>query len=210
MGITNAKLTLKERLLSEKIRNQRIGLRQLQKLLNLKILPEYIECYDISNFQGQQAVASGVVLKNGLPYKTGYRKYKIQMENTPNDPAMIFETLERRFKHLLIVLNKQDTKNSNSLIPNLIVIDGGITQLNAALKARANIIPHDFHTLIPIISLAKQEEEIYYPLENNEYKILKMDPNSPGMLILRLARDEAHRFALTYHRKLRNKNTFLS
>ena len=212
MGVMNARLTLQERLLSERLRNQKIGLRQIQKMLGLPSLPEFIECYDISNFQGKQAVASGVTLRNGIPYKQGYRKYRIQMENEPNDPAMILETLTRRFERLNNQFKDEksiDTsKGSVSVVPNLIVIDGGITQLNAALQARDSMLAKQYHHHIPIVSLAKQREEIYFPLDNGEYKILQMDPNSPGMLILRLARDEAHRFALAYHRKLRNQATF--
>lgn len=188
----NAALSLKERILSEKIRNQRLGLLQIQKMLDLKNLPEIIECYDISNFQGKEATASGIMLKDGIPHKNGYRKYRIQMKNEPNDPAMIYETLSRRFRKL---------KLEKTITPNLIVIDGGITQLKAALRAR-----EENSIQIPLISLAKKKEEIY--TEHGE--ILDPDSNSPGMLVLRLARDEAHRFAVAYHRNLRMKRNLKS
>ena len=183
----NARSTLKERCLSEYTRSQRIGLRQIQKMLKLDKLPELIECYDISNLQGKNAVGAGVLLKNGIPHKAGYRKYKVKLYDEPNDPAMIFEVLSRRFARIA----RGEAQN-----PDLVLIDGGITQLNAAIKAR-----RDHALRVNIASLAKKDEEIYLP----NGRIIRMDPNSPGMLILRLARDEAHRFSLSYHRHLREK-----
>ena len=187
MAVINAKSLLKERNISEHLRNQRIGLKQIQQFLHLKKLPVSIECYDISNLQGKEAVGAGIFFKNGLPHKLNYRKYKIQLKNEPNDPAMMYEVLNRRFAR---VAKKE--------IPpaDLVLVDGGIAQLNAALRAREN-----YNLDIPIASLAKKEEEIYL----SEGKILKIDVNSPGMLILRAARDEAHRFSLRYHRALRAK-----
>lgn len=192
MAENNARLALRERILSEKIRNQRYGLKQIQKFLHLPVLPEVIECYDISNIQGTDAVGCGVMLKNGLPYKSGYRRYKIQTKQTPDDPAMIYEVLSRRMRTFT---------EKPSEIPDLIVIDGGITQLNAALKAR-----EENQVKVKIVSLAKKEESIFQ--ETGE--ILEMDKNSPGMLLLRLARDEAHRFSVRYHRTLRGKRNLKS
>ena len=192
MAITNASLTLKEDLLRENIRNRKIGLRHLQNILHLKNPPEIIECYDISNILGKEAVASGIQLKNGIINKTGYRKYRIRLKDTPDDPAMMHEAISRRMKKI---------KENPSIQPDLIVIDGGITQLKAALRAR------DEHALdITIISLAKKEEEIY----TEQGEILNVDKQSPGMLLLRLARDEAHRFAVQYHRNLRMKRNLKS
>lgn len=188
----NAALSLKERMLSEKIRNQRMGLIQIQKMLGLKNAPEVIECYDISNFQGKEAVASGVMLKDGIPFKSGYRKYRIKTKTEPDDPAMIYETLFRRFRRL-----KTEKKN----LPDLIVIDGGITQLRAAIRAK-----EENHSSVPVISLAKKEEEVY----TQDGEIINPDSNSPGMLVLRLARDEAHRFAVAYHRNIRMKRNLKS
>ena len=191
MAEKNVRLSLRERVLGEKIKNQRYGLRQLQKFLKLKDLPFLIECYDISNIQGKEAVGSGVTLRDGLKYTSGYRKYKIQTKDTPDDPAMMYEVLSRRFSRA------NEKKNS---LPDLIVIDGGINQLNAALRAR-----NELNLKVPVISLAKREEEIYC----EDGTILRMDKNSPGMLILRLARDEAHRFGVSYHRLLRDKKSFM-
>jgi excinuclease ABC subunit C len=192
MAQNNARLTLRERILSEKIRNQKFGLRQIQKFLNLVQPPEMIECYDISNIQGTDAVGCGVTIRNGIPYKAGYRRYKINSKNTPDDPAMIYEVLSRRMKAF---------KEKTADIPDLIVIDGGITQLNAALRARS-----ENHVAVKIVSLAKKEELV--TTENG--KTVSMDKNSPGMLILRLARDEAHRFSVSFHRQLRGKRSLKS
>ncbi len=187
MAITNAKSLLKERNISENLRNQRIGLKQIQQFLHLKKLPVSIECYDISNFQGKEAVGAGIFFKNGLPHKLNYRRYKIQLKNEPNDQAMMYEVLSRRFARVA----KKEIPSAD-----LVLVDGGIQQLNAALRARKA-----YNLDIPVASLAKREEEIYLP----EGKVLKIDMNSTGMLILRAARDEAHRFSLHYHRILRAK-----
>ncbi|RME91797.1 MAG: excinuclease ABC subunit UvrC [Candidatus Hydrogenedentota bacterium] len=187
MAVENARLTLRERLMREYTRRAKLGLKQIQEMLKLPKLPETIECYDISNIGGKHAVASGVMLKNGIPYKAGYRRYKIRTKDTPDDPAMMYETLSRRFARIA---------KGEIAPPDLIVVDGGITQLKAALSAR-----DEKNLSIPIISLAKKQEEIY--MEQGE--ILQQDKNSPGMKILRLARDEAHRFAVQYHRLLREK-----
>lgn len=197
MAVNNARLTLREKILSERIRNQRFGLRQIQKFLDLAALPETIECYDISNIQGKQAVGCGVSLKNGLPHKAGYRRYKIKTKDTPDDPAMMGEVIARRLARL-----KGEAKGEKRWgAPDLIVIDGGATQLGAALQARSQA-----GIKIPMIGLAKKLEEVY----TEEGEILQMDKNSPGMLILRLARDEAHRFSLAYHRLLRGKKAVTS
>ena len=186
MAQQNAILTLKERLLGERFRNQRIGLRHLQKFLNLSQLPKTIECYDISNIQGKFPVASGVMLRDGIPYKNGYRKYNIRGFDGADDPGMINHVIDRRLKKIATGQVKA---------PDLIVIDGGITQLRAAKNAK-----NQHAVNIPIISLAKKEEIVL----NEREQTIRMDKNSPGMLILRLARDEAHRFAVSFHRKKRD------
>lgn len=189
---TNAKLTLRERVLNEKLRNQRLALRQLQNLLSLPEPPNIIECYDISNIQGTNSVGSGVILKDGIPYKSGYRRYQIRDFNGADDPGMIHQVIYRR---LSAIAEKREKK------PNLMVIDGGITQLGAALRAR-----QETGVFVPMIGLAKKEEELY--LESGE--VLDPDSESPAMLLLRLARDEAHRFGVSYHRTLRKKQALSS
>jgi len=192
MATNNARLVMRERLLSENLRNQRIGLKQLQKFLGLKAPPQTIECYDISNIQGSEPVASGVMLRDGMPYKPGYRKYRIKTVEGANDPAMMFEAISRRLARV---------KAGEVAAADLIVIDGGSTQLSAAMRARS-----EAGLSIPMMGLAKKLEEIY----TEDGRILLFDKESPGMQILRRARDEAHRFAVSYHRNLRMKRNLRS
>lgn len=192
IALNNARLSLSERILTEKIRNQKLGLRQIQTFLKLQAAPHIIECYDISNISGKEAVGSGVMLKDGLPFKSGYRKYKIKNFIEPNDPGMMNEVISRRMARI---------SSGNIKKPDLIVIDGGKTQLRAAIAARK-----EHAVTVPMIGLAKKREEVH--LENGS--ILSMDKNSPGMMLLRLARDEAHRFGVSYHRNLRIKRNLAS
>jgi excinuclease ABC subunit C len=192
MATNNARLVMRERLLSENLRNQRIGLKQLQKFLGLKAPPQIIECYDISNIQGSEPVASGVMLRDGMPYKPGYRKYRIKTVEGANDPAMMYEAISRRLARV---------KTGEVAAADLIVIDGGSTQLSAAMRARS-----EAGLSIPMMGLAKKLEDIY----TEDGRILLFDKESPGMQILRRARDEAHRFAVSYHRNLRMKRNLRS
>lgn len=162
-----------------------LRVRDLQKVLNLKKVPRRIECYDISNISGTNATGSMVVFINGSPARDQYRRFKIKFTNTPNDFEMMKETLARRFKN--------DWPK-----PNLIVIDGGKGQLSAALEIQQK---YKYDTYI--VSLAKKIEDIFTP----ESKVsIKLPQNSPARLLLQSSRDEAHRFAITYHRHLRSKN----
>lgn len=143
-----------------------------------------IECYDISNISGRQAVGSMVVFTNGLADKSGYRRFKIKSVSGINDVAMIREILERRFGH------KWGS-------PNLIVIDGGRGQLNTAIKVLKKL-----GLGIPVVSLAKRLEEIYLP---ERRKPIRLSYDNNALKLLQRIRDEAHRFAIAYHHKLRNK-----
>lgn len=140
-----------------------------------------IEGYDISNLQGQKATGSLVVLTNGQIDKSQYRRFKIRSLQTPNDPAMIKEVLTRRVKH------------SQWPTPNLIVVDGGITQL----KAAQSVIPWN----IPLVGLAKHPDHLV-----TINKKLKLDPKNPGTKLLQTLRDESHRFAKSYHSHLRSRS----
>lgn len=157
-------------------------LMELQKVLNLPEIPKRIEGYDISNIGGTEAVGSMVVMTNGKIDKNEYRKFKIKTVSGANDPAMIGEIIKRR-------LTNDWPK------PNLILIDGGPTQLNAALRQLTD-------DKIKIIGLAKKQEEIFQP--NNPLP-LKLPKFSPALQLLQQLRDEAHRFAVSYHRKIRRK-----
>lgn len=159
-------------------------LEAIARELNLSNLPNRIECYDISNFQGSGSVGSMVVLENGKINKDEYRRFKIKTVEGINDPASIAEVLNRRFH------NPWDR-------PNLIVVDGGKTQLNAAAEVLQNL-----ELDIPVVGLAKRNEEIY---QLGQSRPLRLPKNSPAILLIQRIRDEAHRFAVTYHRKLRAK-----
>lgn len=152
---------------------------------------ERIECYDISNFSGKQATGSMVVFLNGEKAAKEYRRFKIRTKDTPDDFHMMREMLMRRLN------------NDGWPIPQLLVIDGGKGQVGAALKALANMGKR-----IPVIGLAKREEIIVVPLKKPggiEFAEVKLPHSTPGINLLRRVRDEAHRFAVTYHRLLRKK-----
>jgi excinuclease ABC subunit C len=157
-------------------------LTDLQKILNLAKPPQRIEGYDISNILGNEAVGSLVVMTDGKIDKNEYRRFKIKTILGANDPAMIGEIIKRRLAN-------------NWPIPDLILIDGGLAQLNSALKILGN-------KKIPVIALAKKQEEIYLP---NQPIPIKLPKFSPTLQLLQELRDEAHRFAINYHKKLRRK-----
>jgi len=166
---------------------------ELAKILRLKKIPTRIEGYDISNIFGQEAVGSMVVFKEGEPDKKEYRKFKIKIsEGMANDTRMFKEILERRF-------------NNNWELPGLIIVDGGKAQLNAAIKV---IKKNKFD--IPVISVSKgiglrsaaAPDKIFFP---GEKKPLELPLASPALHIIKRVRDEAHRFAIKYHRQLRGK-----
>lgn len=162
-----------------------IRLKDLKLKLNLAKLPRRIECYDISNISGKFATGSMVVFQNGKPQKEEYRRFKIKFLNTPNDFEMIREVIARRFKNTWPEAD-------------LMIIDGGRGQLSSALE-----IANKYQKNIPIVGLAKRLEEIYLPNDNIPISLPK---ESPARQLVQAARDEAHRFAITYHRLLRSKN----
>lgn len=161
-----------------------LRIKDLKQILNLKIIPKRIECYDISNIQGKLATGSMVVFINGQSAKDQYRRFKIKFLKTPNDYEMLKEVISRRFKN-------------NWQKPNLIVIDGGKGQLSSVAQ-----ILQKYEISTPVISLAKREEEIF-TLQNAES--IKLPITSPARQLLQSIRDEAHRFAISYHRLLRSK-----
>ncbi|NLV67125.1 MAG: excinuclease ABC subunit UvrC [Spirochaetes bacterium] len=188
----NIDIITAERRLSEQ-NNPVAGLAALKDSLELETEPEVMECFDISNFQGTDAVASMVQFKTGRPDKKGYRRYKIRGYEQSNDPGMIHEAVSRRLQFLV---------NENLPLPDLVIIDGGPTQLARAIEAAENFAPE-----LKIISLAKRFEEIY---TDPRREPLRLPENSPALRLLQNIRDEAHRFAVTYHRKLRDKRTIAS
>lgn len=192
LGTENAKQYLENRTENKLAEEARLmsSLKELQRLLKLPKLPGRIEAYDISNIQGINAVGSMVVFDFARPKKQDYRKFKIYTKSTPDDFAMMAEMLSRRFKHSF-----QERVSSSWPLPDLILIDGGKGQLSVATK-----ILKKYQLNIPIIGLAKRLEEIFLPNQKNP---LTLPPNSQGLFLLERIRDEAHRFAVTYHRKLR-------
>ena len=159
----------------------KIGLDKLKEYLNLREIPERIECYDISNLQGHQAVGSLVVLTHGEIDKKWYRKFKIMQDGKPNDTAMMKEVISRRLNH------------PEWPRPDLILVDGGKGQIKAAQTALAGKGWN-----VSLFGLAKRNEWLYQP----EGEVIKLPRSSPALMILQKIRDEAHRFAITYHRKL--------
>lgn len=154
----------------------KVALGELQKDLNLPNLPERIEGYDISNISGKDATGSMVVLTNGEIDKSQYRKFKIRLSGKPNDVAMMSEMVRRRLRH------------KDWSMPDLVIVDGGRGQARAA----------QFE--IPVFGLAKRQEWLYPPAG----EIIKLPKRSLSLKLLQKLRDEAHRFALKYHRKLRD------
>ena len=173
------------------------GLRELKNRLRLPKMPRRIECYDVSNIQGALAVGSMVVLEKGQPKPAHYRRFRIKTVAGADDYAMIQETLRRRFKRGLT------GEGTWAIIPDLVLIDGGKGQLNAALKLRQELGLDS----IPMVSLAKENEEVFIPGDPQPVYIAK---DSPALHILQRARDEAHRFAISYHRRLRHKEAITS
>lgn len=178
------------------------GLQELKTRLCLPRLPMRIEGYDISDIQGTLAVGSMVVLEKGWPRTAHYRRFRIKAVAGADDYAMMQETLRRRFKRAVIArvdgAEAISQKDSWTIMPDLILIDGGKGQLNAALEVTRELgIGH-----IPMASLAKENEEVFIPGKAEPVDIPR---DSPALHILQRARDEAHRFAISYHRKLRRK-----
>lgn len=160
-------------------------LNDLKEKLTLTKAPRRIECYDISNISGKMATGSMAVFLNGRPQKDQYRRFKIKFKDTPDDFEMIRETLSRRFKNPW-----PDA--------DLIIIDGGRGQLSSALE-----IVNKYDKKIPIVSLAKKQEQIYTPTSSDPISLPK---ESPARQLAQALRDEAHRFAITYHRLLRSRD----
>lgn len=162
----------------------------LQKDLQLQALPAVIECFDNSNIQGTTPVASMVRFVQGKPDKKGYRHFNIKTVEGPNDFASMKEIVSRRYKRVI---------EEGEPLPDLIVVDGGKGQLSSACEALKEL---NIYGQVPIIGIAKKLEEIYYP---EDPLPLHINKKSPGLLLLQQIRDEAHRFAITFHRQKRSK-----
>ncbi len=193
MAEQNAALALQSHLLSRENRQQLV-LEELQRALGLPGLPNRIEGYDISSTQGDEQVGSMVVWENGDMKKDDYKRFRIRTVAGANDFASLEEMLRRRFRRGL---------EQGSPLPDLVLIDGGRGQLNVGLTVLQEL-GLDY---VPVVSLAKQREEVY---RGESLQPLLLDPTSPALHTLQKIRDEAHRFAITYHKTLRGRRTIQS
>jgi len=176
------------------------ALAEIEKELHLPHLPLRMEAYDISDIQGRAAVGSMVVFERGRPKSAHYRRFKIKTVSGADDYAMLHEVLKRRFKRFG---SETSTPDAWTIIPDLVLIDGGKGQLNAALSAMGEIGVAS----VPVASLAKENEEIFVP---EKAKPIVLPRSSPGLQLLQRLRDEAHRFALGYYQKIHRQETFTS
>lgn len=201
MAQLNAKEYLEKHIEKERIKyNNSIGaVKKLQEKLNLKELPLRMECYDISNISGTNKVCSMVVFKNGQISRKDYRKFKIKTVKGSNDFASLEEALKRRLTRY-VEQNGESFKEK----PNLIIIDGGKGQLSSCFDILKSFNLGD---KIQMISLAKRIEEVFFPLRSNP---VILQYASAELKLLQRIRDEAHRFAITYHRNIRTKKQTLS
>jgi excinuclease ABC subunit C len=173
------------------------ALEEIKEALNLPHPPNRIEGYDISDIQGAAAVGSMVVFDKGKARPAHYRRFKIKSVSGVDDYAMLAEVLKRRFK-------RTDAASGTwAIMPDLVLIDGGKGQINAALAAMREMGADS----IPAAGLAKENEELFIPRQS---KPIVLPPSSPGLQLLQRLRDEAHRFALSYHHKVRRRQTFAS
>ncbi|MGZ3644281.1 MAG: excinuclease ABC subunit UvrC [Ktedonobacteraceae bacterium] len=197
-----------------------LALEELQEALNLAAPPQRIECYDISNTQGTNSVGAMVVFEAGRPKSSEYRRFKIKTVEGPNDFASHQEMLRRRFRRqssnnsqIDIALEENVNEDTPQIeqetplqhewaIPDLIIIDGGKGQLSAAME-----VLQELHIDIPTVGLAKENEEIFVPGSPDP---IILPRSSQGLYMVQRIRDEAHRFGITYHRKLRSDRTFKS
>jgi excinuclease ABC subunit C len=195
MAITNARLNLGERKLEKKkAERDRIpqAVKDLKEYLKLDRLPRRIECFDNSNTQGTDPVASMVCFVDGQPRKSEYKRFKIKTVTGADDFASMKEIVKRRYTKV---------KKEKLQVPDLILIDGGKGQLNAALEALDEI---EFRDACDVAGLAKRLEEIFLP---GKFDPIMIPKTSSALKLLQRARDEAHRFAITYHRQKRSKRT---
>lgn len=183
----------KELLREGKKSRQKEVLTILQKALQLPSLPEVIECFDNSNFQGSSPVASMVRFVDGKPDKKGYRHFNIKTVVGANDFASMKEIVGRRYKRIV---------EEGGRLPDFILVDGGKGQLSSACEALKEV---GVYGQVPIAGIAKKLEEIYFPEDPIPLHINK---KSPGLMLLQQVRDEAHRFAITFHRQKRSKAEF--
>jgi excinuclease ABC subunit C len=184
------------------------ALTELQQAFNLNEPPNRIECFDISNTQGTNSVASMVVFEQGVPNKKLYRRFNIQAVDGPDDFASMEEALTRRFKRWLAAQEQTDVEKrkdeSFARLPDLLIVDGGKGQLSRAVQVMEDL---GLTSMFGLAGLAKQQEELFFPGKSES---LVLPRHSQGLYLLQRIRDEAHRFAITAHRARRTKEGLAS
>ena len=202
MATNNAKESIKQwqiKWINDKKKTQ-LALKELQTELGLDNIPKRIECYDISHIQGSNVVASMSVFENGTPKKSDYRRFKISEDKNDDFEAMR-EVINRRFSRLVENKNTVEKKlDSFHKQPDLVLIDGGKGQLSSALQIMNKLGISD----LPIAGIAKREEELFLPYTEES---IVLNKSSQGLYLIQRIRDEAHRFAVTYHRNLRQRKS---
>jgi excinuclease ABC subunit C len=199
LAAENARLALESDTIQREQQRQRrvAALEELRECLNLESLPLRIECFDVSNIQGESIVASMTVFQDGRPKNAHYRTFAIRGLAGQDDVGAMREVISRRFTRV----SKGDVDESFGSTPNLVVVDGGKGQLAAALAAMDELdLPR-----VAVIALAKREEEVFVPGIADP---IRLDPHGPGLQLLQRIRDEAHRVALRYHRQRRGTRSF--
>jgi excinuclease ABC subunit C len=197
LAAQNARLALEaDTAQAERSKLRRVeALEELREVLNLESLPLRIECFDVSNIQEESPVAAMVVFQDGVPKKAHYRKFGMRRLDGQDDYASLAEAVSRRFARLATPMHEEYDEGF-AAPPNLVVIDGGKGQLSAAIQAmQAYDLPR-----VAVISLAKREEEVFVP---DRPEPIRLDRHSLGLQLLQRVRDEAHRFALGFHRQRR-------
>ena len=191
-NVKNYKINfVKSKLVSKSSNSSVRILSTLQKDLNMDTIPEHIECFDNSNFQGSFPSSACVVFKNGKPSKADYRHFNIKTVSSPDDFASMKEVVYRRYSRLI---------RENQKLPNLIIIDGGKGQLSSSVKSLQEL---GIEKKLTIIGIAKRLEEIYFP---NESIPIHIDKKSESLKLIQKLRDEAHRFSLRQYRNRRDNN----
>jgi excinuclease ABC subunit C len=205
LAADNARHALARQRVTEAMQEDALAaLTELASSLSLASFPQRIEAFDISNTQGGEATGSMVVFENGRPRRDSYRRFKVHISGKPDDYAMMSEVLQRRFRRGLAELSDPTVARGKfSELPDLLVIDGGKGQLAVAVDVLRELEIDG----IEAIGLAKRKEEIYRPGEPSPRRL---PDDSAALLLLRRIRDEAHRFAVTYHRRLRAKRSMAS
>jgi excinuclease ABC subunit C len=173
---------------------------ELAEALDLPRMPRRIECFDISNIQGTNPVASMVVFEDGKPAKREYRRFTIKSVQGANDFAMMNEVIRRRFRRAAEA--DEETEGKWTSLPDLVIVDGGKGQLNAALDAL-----NDVGMILPIVGLAKENEELFLP--GQPFPVI-LPRDAQALFLVQRVRDEAHRFAVTFHRQRRAKSSLKS